>query len=426
MEDTVTKTELTDGGVVIDTSEMKSRELLTNDKDKKNEQVHDPSNNDDDDDSHVEESAGEPIHRKKGTLEDLSNVDLMKKLNNLLPGIDFKKSIKAQEIVISGKRIFGESKSVLLEVFRRFPFIKNVSLTSCFLTDELFMDLVKGLALLRHLQTLNLSLNVLTTNSLKLIIERFAKLPVENSIQILDLRDNAISDHDGKLLYKHFRHTIIELNGLRLQAIKSNIDDSVLNMSNRKIRSCEVTILCCLLRQSCPHIQVLNLSKNNIEAEGLFVIADSVRKNNALTEIHLSNNPLTESLDGYDLSGAIEFMSALKETTRIKHVTIADCGLPKTLEESILTAVAVNRSLVGVDNPTYFQDCVEAAAHKRAARYAKDTGKHIWGPSIRDVDYNFVDKTSLGDYGRVLVAGDNYSLPEFVPLREVHLRQQPK
>lgn len=365
--------------------------------------------------------------RMKGGMEELNNAELMKKLTNLLPGIDFKKSIKAQEIFVKGKRIFGESKSVLIEVFRRFAFIKNVSLIGCFLTDELFADLIEGLIILRHLQTLILSMNVLTKKSLKLIIDKFAKLPPEKCIQILDVRDNSINDHDGKLLYKHFRHTITELNGLQLQVIKGNTNESVLNMSNRKIRSCEVAIICCLLRESCPHIHILNLSKNCIEAEGLYVIADSVRKNTALAEIHLSHNPLTESLDGTDFSGVIEFMHALKETTRIRNVSVLDCGLPMALEDNILCAVAVNRSLEGVENPSYFPDCIESAAHKRAKeRNFGESNRHIWGPSIRDVDYNFIEKTSMGDYGRVLVAGDHYSLPEFVPLREVHLRQAPR
>lgn len=189
---------------------------------------------------------------------------------------------------VRGKRILTDEIEVLLETFRRFNEIQRIVLQKCSVNDELIEDLCKGMKYLRHLRFLDLSNNAISKNGVMSIIKTFASM--SRKLEILDLRQNNLTEDDGRMLYRSFP-TLMTLNGLPIAPLKKDKDTFILDMTDQKLKLPEVGIVCSLLFD-CRHVSDVRLAKNSIDARGLCTIAECIRDLNYISKIDLSFNPL--------------------------------------------------------------------------------------------------------------------------------------
>eukprot|EP01041_Mallomonas_annulata_P008078 gene8078-16576_t len=322
------------------------------------------------------------------------------------------KTNKNGDLSVAGKRIFGETWTTLKELIRRYPEIRRISFVSCYLTDVVFEELMEVIRPLDKLRILCLNSNLLTHKSIEMLISTFAMFPQGQKMKTLDLRDNHFLNTDGKLLYAAFP-LIVELNGI---AIASNklIDITLpkpktLAFSSRNIKAFEVTIICCLL-SDCPHIQKIDLSRNSINSDGIKIIAQHLRENTAITSVDISHNPVTDSEDGRDLSGAKELLYFLKHSNVVCELSSGGCKIPVDLEHMLQCSVQVNRSVRGLKESggRYFEDYIEGVATSRNPPPPKDPLEE-WTPSLH-VDVGFSARVNITHLSEIQTSADSIIL----------------
>jgi hypothetical protein len=145
-----------------------------------------------------------------------TRAELMEKLAPFAK-LTMDKSSGSGSLEATNKRILTEETIIIIETIRRYTEIQHISFKKCLLTDETFLKFVEVMRNLRHLKSLNLCFNALSSETVKAIIEIATQS--SRKLEALDLRENNISSQDGQILYNAFP-TIRYLNGINVQEIK--------------------------------------------------------------------------------------------------------------------------------------------------------------------------------------------------------------
>jgi hypothetical protein len=333
---------------------------------------------------------------------DWSKEDLMDKVKKFASFITDKKT-GAASLIIEEKKILDESMKVLNELFNRNTEIQTITVSRCFLVDDTFAELMeKGVMRQRHVKNINFSGNALTKKSMHQIIEFFTDRD-ERPLDNIDVRDNILNAHDIREMYealprlKHF-------NGINLIESKGKID---LNLSGKKMKVTEVSIVCCLTRES-QIIKTLDLSKNYVDSESLHVLADMIIHTEDIHAINLALNPLTNN--GDDHTGSLALMKAMQSSTMICNLDLVGGKLRPDVEESIMRSVMINRSVKGNANPHRFKEFLD----KRLLQVAPEKPQyHLdgWMPSLK-VDPSFLySRQNAARNRQVEVRNDKIILP---------------
>lgn len=338
----------------------------------------------------------------KADPEDWTKEDLMDKVRKFAT-FSMDKKTGAASLIIEEKKILDESMKVLKELFNRNTEIQAISIKKCFLIDDTFSEILEhGIKKQRHVKYLNLSGNALTKASMALICEYF-KGRDERPLDVLDVRDIILNANDIRHIYetlprlKHF-------NGIDLLESKGKHE---LNLSGKKLKVTEVSIVCCMTRESSV-IKRLDLSKNYVDSDSLHVLADMITHTEEISGINLALNPLSNS--GEDHSGTLALAKAMQRSSMILHIDLTGGKVRPDIEESILRSAMINRSVEGNKNPTRFRDHLDKKLEEAAPpkpQYHLDG----WMPSLK-VDPSFLySKQNAARNRTVEVRNDKIILP---------------
>ena len=252
------------------------------------------------------------------------------------------------------------------------------------------------------MKILNLSGNALTKKSTHKLIDYFRDRD-ERPITNIDVRDNILNAHDIREVYEALPR-LIHFNGINLVESKTKIE---LNLASKKLKLSEVSIVCCLSRES-QIIKRLDLSKNYVDSDSLHVLSDLIDHTEDIEAINLALNPLTNN--GDDNSGSLALLKSLQNTNMIMQIDILGGKIRPDIEEGIFRSVMVNRSIRGNTVPTRFQDFLS----KRLLEVAPEKPVyHLdgWMPSLK-VDPSFLySRQNAARNRQVEVRNDKIILP---------------
>mmetsp|Transcript_310 Transcript_310/g.711 ORF Transcript_310/g.711 Transcript_310/m.711 type:complete len:477 (+) Transcript_310:48-1478(+) len=331
-----------------------------------------------------------------------SKEDLMDKVGKFAT-FKMDKKTGAATLTIEEKKILDESMKVLKELFNRNTEIQFVSIKKCFLVDDTFAEIMEfGIMRQRHIKALNLSGNALTKKSTALICDYFMERD-EKPLESLDVRDVILNAQDMRHIYETLPR-LKYLNGIDLIQSKGQID---LDLSGKKLKTTEISIVCCLTRES-PIIKRLNLSKNYVDSDSLHVLADMIAHTEEISGLNLSLNPLSNA--GEDHSGSLALARAMQRSNMIVNIDVVGGKLRKDIEESILRSAMINRSVVGAANPMKFREFLDKKLEEAAP---PEPVYHLdgWMPSLQ-VDPAFLySKQNAARNRTVEVRNDKIILP---------------
>lgn len=262
---------------------------------------------------------------------------------------------------VSNRRILDDEIIVILEVLRRYTEIQHFTVRKCFLTDAIFAKFLLPLKNLRHLKTLNLAFNGLTSDSVREIVGTFSMN--KRRLQHIDLRENLLDDKDGISVFKNFLD-IDTLNGISMKDLRAhNVvqkdthdalkTSSTLVLHNQGIKLADVAIICCII-QEYIHINELDLSKNHIDCYGAKLLVTYLYRCPYVRKINLSKNPITNH--GKDFSCIEAIQRLCRERPSIIEMKLDDIYMvPKDLHMKIDRSTSVNRAIKLVrDEPKDF------------------------------------------------------------------------
>lgn len=243
---------------------------------------------------------------------------------------------------------------VLKELCRRFTEIQSISIRKNFLNDATFLMLSDSFTDLRHLKTLTMSDNILTIESIDVLINKFSKLT--RKLENLDIRNNNITGLEGldmmAKLYRSFPF-ILTLNGIKILNSKRDQENKVLDCNNCRLKYTDLIVVSKLL-QECPHVDTVVLSNNLIDSKGGLYLCDQFQNQLMnIEKIDLSFNPLTED----DKTNTVieHFMEMLRRAT---HITEFKCDgnklYTKEFKDRIDRSCSVNRARKLARTPNFF------------------------------------------------------------------------
>lgn len=315
-----------------------------------------------------------------------SRQELIDKLNGFAHfNVDDKSGTAS--VSAEGRRLLSEDVQVLLEIMRRVTEIQSVNLSSCGLTDDVFLQLLDpGLVGLRHLKELRLQSNLLSSSSVGSIVHSFSK--ISRKLVVLDLQFNSLIFGDGKILFNAFSNSIGELNGFAIgRLLQDSSGLEVLDVSNKAIRQAELGIVCGLLHQL-NRLHTLNLANNRVTAQGLLLLIDELKLVRHVTHIDISNNPVTDG--DKDFTGVAALLLFAKSSTQLQRVICEGMFKPGSEEESALThSLMANRSVTGHLDGSYFNKFAQALI-ERKAKPTKRGELVSWHGKVSELDLLFI------------------------------------
>jgi hypothetical protein len=335
--------------------------------------------------------SGSPVKRSALKFEpnQWSREDLMEKLKKI-GKFTINKVTGVGEMKCLGQRFLSDDIIVLLETLRRYSEIQHIRLQYCLVTDELFKTLLEDLCKLRHLKTLDLSNNLLTSVSVDLIIEHFPHLP--RKLEILDLRSNSLSQDDGIKLFNAFPFIAV-LNGIDLNFdTKEYLRLKILDVSSRHLKLCELGIIFEMLK-SMIHIEEINLSHNDISPKGLVYISKIMGQMVKIHSIDLSYNPVVFPSD--DLSGLNALKDMLKTRKHCLNCKFDGIDIPEDIRVELNISLMVNRSIstsFKTLNPNRFYDFITTKLNEKAPPVRQNIFKN-WQPVLAiDKEFSTVNR----------------------------------
>ena len=286
--------------------------------------------------------------QKKGkdSPADWSREELLEKLQKLAV-------FKLDKVTGSGlfecvnKRLLNDDIILYQECMRRFNEVQKITFRKCFLTDEVLVELLSGMKMLRHLRYLDLSSNLLTRTSVQLIISAFAN--ASRRLESLDLRLNNLNEEDGITLYRSFS-SIAFINGIPIQDTRGGLNSRSLELNDRYLKACEIGILITLLPEV-KQIGRLNLASNLIDSRACVVLFDAIWKYSQIHSVNVSFNPLTYPDNPVPtLTGLHALVTACKQKKHIHEIIIDGVRVPEALMAKITISTMVNRSTSATGN----------------------------------------------------------------------------
>jgi len=277
------------------------------------------------------------------------------------------KSTGAGTLESVNRRIMGDDILAIQECFRRYTEVQHVTFSRCFLTDDTFKLICSGFENLRHLKSINVPFNSLSSESVARVIALFDyknQPRVDRRIEEIDFRNNNLNVFDGQALYDAFP-TIRSLNGIKIFKYKRDPSLHELDLSDLSLRITEIKILDCMLHGLQPqHVTKINLSSNKMNCKSLIVLATAVGEVGNVKVLNISHNPVTDG--DLDFSG-LEALVMTARTSKFLCEIIYDGirGFTPELLDKLQRSLAVNRSLTTADEDGLTVDLFSQFVRKR-------------------------------------------------------------
>lgn len=219
--------------------------------------------------------------------------------------------------------------------------IQHVTFQKCFLNDEIFIEICNHIKNLRHLKSLIVPYNLLTSASVMLVIRSFGNS--SRQLQQLDFRDNPILDEDGHRLYNVFSKTMVVLNGMEIEKVKHQ-RHTTLEYSDLRMRLPEVAVMCDML-EFCGFLTILDLSHNNINSDCLIALSNCLVMRTNITTVNLSHNPIMGAQND-TMEGIEAFTRMMQSCKHICHIEMEGIDLPTDVYDRLTISQQVNRTAV--------------------------------------------------------------------------------
>lgn len=278
-------------------------------------------------------------------------------------------------LTVNNTRLMGETLEIVLEVLTRFVEVQHVTFRKCFVTDEILEEMIEVLHGLQHLKTLALPYNALTSAAIKPICTAFFNK--KRKLEVLDLRENQLDEHDGEELYKTYKGILLELNGVPIKPFKNDMSKTKLDLKLHQLKLPEMAVICGLLKE-CINIREVDMSNNYFDASAARLLAATIPFSPGLRVVDISKNPLTNK--GKDEDGVLQIVDSVVRLDKITSMNIRDCGADDELVTKVERSASVNRSVHATKSSTnsYFTDFIRSRI---------DTGKLSESPSDPYTDY---------------------------------------
>ena len=274
---------------------------------------------------------------------------------NMFANLKFDRSNGTAQFTVQNMRMMGDQLEIVLELFTRFSNIDSLTFRKCFITDDIFIDLLEKIKGLRNPRKLIFPFNGLTGDSVKLACKAFTTTKnSKRKLDEVDFRENNIDNEDGMTLYRSFKDTIRIINGIPIQKYK-DIHNKILDLSNKQLKLPEVGIAMGLLKDN-AHITSVDLSYNYIDAVGAKTIASTIPLLKGVTHYKLNNNPSMTN-NGEDEEGIEMLQHCVHVSNRICEMDLTLTGADKLIIERANRSSSVNR-------------CVQAARDSRNDRFS--------------------------------------------------------
>ena len=167
-----------------------------------------------------------------------------------------------------------------------------------------------------------------------------------------NIRNLTLSHNDLKLsalvilkaLTKLSRLHLLNLNGNNMtgqivkdlaNVIKSNPNLEILNLGNNKLGQ-SANVILQALTETCM-VKALSLSSNSLTGQVSEDLANAIKSNSSLTQLHLSDNDLRSSV--------IVILQALKETCKLEVLNLNNCNMTGQVAKDLADVIQKNSSL---------------------------------------------------------------------------------
>lgn len=297
------------------------------------------------------------------------------------------------ELIIEGKRLMAEDVAVIGELFKRNTEVHSVKLLNCGVSDDIFRQLLSGLGALRHLKHLILTQNLLSSISVKLLVDNFANK--DRTVEHLNLRGNSsLTFKDGEALFRNFYKSKV-INGIDIDLIKSGATKGVIDVSDAQIRVCEVGVICGYLESvntMVAPINELRFVKSNVNSSVLAAIVQVLEVRPCITSLNIASNDVTNG--DTDLSGLNTLVEFVQRSKQLKYLNIDNIPMLAETKEILQQSMQVNRSLFGLEDGNYFSKFCKSLITKTAKPEQISTLIE-WKPTMDGIDVEFVRRNHL-------------------------------
>ena len=189
----------------------------------------------------------------------------------------------------------------LAKVFDQSETLTTVVLSGNLIDDDLLRMLMTGLINNNTITHLDVSHNRITNHGARLL----SKLLGENSVlTTLNLSDNQVHAEGGRYLARGLREndSLLQLNvglnrltdegcSLLLEGLRDNVSLTDLNVGSNAAGPQSAQVLFSILRDPEHHLQTLDISGNDLDAEQFELMRISMANNRSLTSLDLRRNP---------------------------------------------------------------------------------------------------------------------------------------
>lgn len=295
---------------------------------------------------------------------------------------------------VISKPLVHEDLAVTREILKRNTNISEIYIDKCMIGDGPFKALLEGMKSLKHLKVLSLTANNLSSASVDLIINNlsgsklslgFSTFGQSLKLDILDLRNNHLSERDAERLFNNFGH-LTSLNGIPIAEIKTNMSITAFHLSKMSLHHSEMIIIC-LLMKGMANIDEIYISHNYFDVSALKHLVHLLAVKPQVHTLDISYNTLMTGPKNDDLSGIMELQSLLQKKSSLTNVNLAGINVPKAVMKAIELSLKVNKSVYGSKDTGYFKDFVTIALAKQAPPMRANPLEN-WQPNL-DIDKTF-------------------------------------
>jgi len=314
---------------------------------------------------------GSPISEVKAVNDKTPSVDDLTACFDRGPLSEF---ITSAEALKSSGKVDGSNKDVddkncvkLAWIVANFAFkeVKEINLPK----NDISTAGITALAQLLRLNTTVTGVNLHDNSINDEAADALSKmLSFNNSIQALRLSNNFFGDAgviklvEGLMINTKLESMTLEREPIPIKELKGTKMEGMLDLSMKGFGKLSSIVVCKLIEASSPDVDRLILDRNPL-AEGSWAVADMLKANNKLKELHLR-------MVGMGADGAIAIAGALKENATLEKIVLIanSVGVPgaKAFEEML----PFNNSLRHVDlrenrlSPEAIKTLAEVAAKR--------------------------------------------------------------
>ena len=308
------------------------------------------------------------------TINTLTHIDLRNNDMTEKVAVNLANAIRANiflEVLLLGNNNFQSSSAIIFKALQNISFLKLLDVSNNNMTGKVVYDLADVIANNTSLEGLYLGGNNLQSSA-GVILQALKGV---SNVKVLDLDDNNMSEEVASDL---------------ADVIKNNVQLEELRLFNNKLQSSCTVILQALKRNS--NLKKLNLSDNNMTGKVVYDLADVIANNTSLEWLYLGGNNLQSS------AGVI--LQALKGVSNVKVLDLNDNNMSEEVASDLADVIKNNVQLEELhlfNNKLQSSCTVILQALKRNSNLKKLNlkGNNMTGKVVYDLADVITNNTSL-------------------------------